>query len=587
MVNVVGWVKQRAARSNVGWVKRSAAPPETGKSAARKSTARKSWWDRAALVPPYFAKPTPGLKVYDVLRPGGRRRFHLRTNPDGAAVLLIDAMDAIHLNPTAALLAQLALEEVPLARAAAVLRSRFRGVGAAESRAAARQVYALIERLTDLGNGDELYCGAGVSPAHEINAGETPAREINAGVSPAREINAGETPAPQFTGTCPTCGLREETVQWSPPFSVPVSAPYKADLALSYGCNNRCPHCYNQCQRTAPSASAVAGRLDRVNSPLSSLPSPLSLDQWQKVLDRLAAVGIPHIIFTGGEPTLCDGLPDLIRRATELGLVSGLNTNGRRLSDPAFVRSLSEAGLDHVQITLQSPDPAIHDAMSGTAAFNETLRGVENSLAAGLHTITNTTLTRQNVAGAARLVEFLHGLGVRTFACNGMIFSGGGQTCGDAIAAERLAPVLAQVRDRAVELKMRFLWYTPTEYCRLSPVELELGPRRCNAGEYSICIEPNGDVIPCQSYYVAAGNILRDRWEDIWESTLFRGFRRRTADPRAAGLPERCWDCPDLPICGGGCPLEREHDKTSCSHAPRGNTLPGRSASVPLEIVRR
>ncbi|MCB0241561.1 MAG: SPASM domain-containing protein, partial [Anaerolineae bacterium] len=70
--------------------------------------------------------------------------------------------------------------------------------------------------------------------------------------------------------------------------------------------------------------------------------------------------------------------------------------------------------------------------------------------------------------------------------------------------------LLIRVRDRAEELGMRFLWYTPTEYCRMSPVELELGAKRCNAGEYSLCIEPNGDVLPCQSYYVAAGNILRD-----------------------------------------------------------------------------
>lgn len=143
---------------------------------------------------------------------------------------------------------------------------------------------------------------------------------------------------------------------------------------------------------------------------------------------------------------------------------------------------------------------------------------------------------------------------------NGMIFAGGGRTCGDAIDVDELAPVLADVRDRAAERNMRFLWYTPTEYCRLSPVELELGSRRCNVGEYSICIEPNGDVIPCQSYYVPVGNILRDRWPEIWESDLFRRFRGRGDDPSAAGLPERCWDCPDLPLCGGGCPLERDHN---------------------------
>src|SRR5690606_10036679 len=105
---------------------------------------------------------------------------------------------------------------------------------------------------------------------------------------------------------------------------------------------------------------------------------------------------------------------------------------------------------------------------------------------------------------------------------------------------------------------MRFLWYTPTEYCRMSPVELEIGAKRCNAGEYSICIEPNGDVLPCQSFYVAAGNILQNPWDQIWRSELFRTFRDREQDPVWAGLPEKCHQCPDLPLCGGGCRIERE-----------------------------
>jgi radical SAM protein with 4Fe4S-binding SPASM domain len=95
-------------------------------------------------------------------------------------------------------------------------------------------------------------------------------------------------------------------------------------------------------------------------------------------------------------------------------------------------------------------------------------------------------------------------------------------------------------------------------YCRLSPVELEIGAKRCNAGEYSMCVEPNGDVLPCQSYYVAAGNLLKDPWESIWDSELFLGFRDRELDPAASGLPEMCWECPDLPLCGGGCRIERE-----------------------------
>lgn len=124
--------------------------------------------------------------------------------------------------------------------------------------------------------------------------------------------------------------------------------------------------------------------------------------------------------------------------------------------------------------------------------------------------------------------------------------------------AAEMAPLLVRVRDHAAGKGMRFLWYTPTEYCRMSPVEFEIGAKRCNAGEYSICIEPNGDVLPCQSYYVSAGNVLRDPWDVIWNGELFRSFRDREDDPRKWGLPEKCWECPDLPLCGGGCRIERE-----------------------------
>ena len=287
----------------------------------------------------------------------------------------------------------------------------------------------------------------------------------------------------------------------------------------------------------------------------------MSLRQWQKVLRKLARIGVPHVIFTGGEPTLYQGLCELIHAAEHLGLITGLNTNGRRLAQRAFADSLAHAGLSHVQITLESCRLEVHNAVTQADSFAETCQGITNAMAAGLHVITNTTLTRRNVDHALETVDFLHRLGLKTFAMNGMIFSGRGLQSGDAVEIDRLRYVLPAVRDRAKTLGMRFLWYTPTDYCRLSPLELELGPRRCNAGEYSMCIEPNGDVLPCQSYYVAAGNILHDPWRRIWESELFRGFRERVRDPRSCGLPEHCWQCPDLSICGGGCRLERMKDE--------------------------
>jgi radical SAM protein with 4Fe4S-binding SPASM domain len=284
----------------------------------------------------------------------------------------------------------------------------------------------------------------------------------------------------------------------------------------------------------------------------------MSREQWFGVLDKLATVGVPHIIFTGGEATLHPELPEIIQYADSLGMVTGLNTNGRRIAHLPYMQKLADSGLNHVQVTLGSCRSEVHDAMMGAISFNQTIRGIKNALSSNVHTITNTTLMRSNAGHVEETIDFLFHLGIRTFAMNGMIYSGGGFADPNAISEEDISPLLIRVRDHAADKGLRFLWYTPTEYCRMSPVELEIGAKRCNAGEYSICIEPNGDVLPCQSFYSSAGNITRDSWEKIWQGDLFRSFRDRELDPEWAGLPEKCWDCPDLPLCGGGCRIERE-----------------------------
>lgn len=433
----------------------------------------------------------PGLFTYRVENGEGKLRLHLRLHPDGSGLLFINATETIHLPPTAAEMTKLGLDEVPLEYALAQLRLSYPTVDPALLTVEFQRISDIVAKLKRPTNG------------------------------------------------CRLCALGLEQ---PPPFSVRAQAPYKADLALHYACNNHCAHCYNE-----------PGR--------KRMPS-LSLDNWQRVLRQLFDLGVPYIIFTGGEPTLHPHLVELVAYAESLGQITGLNTNGRRLLDPMLTAALQAAGLDHVQITLNSHHRELHNQIVGADAFDETLAGLRCALDAGLHTLTNTTLVESNVGEALEIVDFLHGLGVRTFAMNSMIYSGCGACYLGALPAERLQALLPRVRDRAQEHDMRFLWYTPTQYCRLSPLELGLGIHSCNAAEYSIGLEPNGDVLPCQSYYVPAGNILTDPWEDIWNSELFRKFRYRREHPEESGLPEKCWDCRLLPICGGGCPLERQAERT-------------------------
>ncbi len=431
---------------------------------------------------------SPGLHAYEFRDNGGRVRVHLRLEGDGRGLLVVNADRVLHLNQTAAEYARLVLADVAEEEAVRQMCRRYR-VDAAAARADYRHMREQLHSL----------------------------------------VHAQD-------GACPIQGLDLERVD---PFSVPLSAPYRMDLALTYRCNNACPHCY------------VARPSDYAE---------LDTAGWKEVLERVWAAGIPHVCFTGGEATVRADLVELVAYAQGRGLVTGLLTNGRRLSDPAYVQELVAAGLDHVQITLESHDEAIHDRMvAARGAWQQTAAGVRNAVAAGLYTLTNTTLTHENVPTVVETVAFLAGLGVESFACNSLIYSGRGAQVGSGFREGELVPVLERVREEASRHGLRMIWYTPTQYCALDPLQLELGVKACTAALYNMCVEPDGAVIPCQSYYQPLGYLLRDPWEAIWNHELALKLRRREY------VPEKCKECAELEICGGGCPLYLEH---------QGNGLP-------------
>ena len=325
------------------------------------------------------------------------------------------------------------------------------------------------------------------------------------------------------------CAIHELDLESVMPFSARPSAPYRMDLAITYRCNNDCAHCYNARERNFPE---------------------LTTDQWFTILDQLWALGVPHIVFTGGEATLRNDLPELIAHAESNGQITGLNTNARRLIDETYVQKLLDAGLDHVQITVESCDAQIHDdMMRAKGAFKQTIKGLKNVLATRLYVMTNTTMLRTNVHMIPDTLDFLAELGVPTIGLNALIYSGLGLTVGTGLHERELQPILDMAVKKTSAYGQRLIWYTPTQYCNFDPTQSNLGVKGCTASLYSMCIESNGNVLPCQSYYSPLGNILNDSWDAIWNHKLSVKLRERQ------GLPAKCDGCPVVAECGGGCPL--------------------------------
>jgi radical SAM protein with 4Fe4S-binding SPASM domain len=344
----------------------------------------------------------------------------------------------------------------------------------------------------------------------------------------------------QTEKVCPISFLDVQTVE---PFTQPLSAPLRMDLALTFKCQNNCIHCY-------------AGGPHETEE--------LNTEQWKQIIDKLRQAGVFILTFTGGEPTLREDLPELLLYAQNNGMVTGLVTNGRKLKDKSYVEELEKAGLDFVQITLESHKAEIHDSMTATeGSWKETVAGIKNAVSTQIYVTTNTTLSKRNASEFLDTIDFLKELGVAAFGCNSLIYSGKATSITDkfALPIESLNELLPKIRDKANQLGLKFLWYTPTQYCRLDPVRLGLGVKSCTAANINMCVGPNGDVYPCQSYFESLGNMLRDDWKKIWNSPLATKIRKREyAEPK-------CKDCPQLQICGGGCPLELKKDSYLCGES--------------------
>lgn len=457
----------------------------------------KGLFQRPVMMDP----PAVGVHHFEKQEHGGKSRLHLRVEEDGSGLLLINAARAVHLNPTAVVMAYWILHETP-----------------------PQQVIRNISQLYQ------------VSISHAAEDYTQFERQLNELIRP--------------DGACPICELELESIA---PFSVKPSAPYRMDLALTYRCNNNCSHCYNARPRQHPE---------------------LSTDQWKRILDQLWKIGIPHIVFTGGEPTLRDDLPELVAYAESLGQITGINTNGRRLKDPQYLERLVAAGLDHIQITLESHDPLIHDRMvAARGAWDDTVAGIRNAVASHLYLMTNTTLLQENSKYLADTLDFLADLGIPTIGLNALIFSGRGETVGTGLPETELPALLDLARQKTNQANQRLIWYTPTQYCHFDPVLLGLGVKGCTAALYNMCIEPDGAVLPCQSYYESLGNLQHDPWESIWNHPLALSLRNRKTSPPA------CQACAFLSECGGGCPLSPHSPLPPTSFS----THPGHP--LPMEVM--
>jgi MoaA/NifB/PqqE/SkfB family radical SAM enzyme len=309
-----------------------------------------------------------------------------------------------------------------------------------------------------------------------------------------------------------------------------MTAPHRMDLIVApmsieghRACPLNCVCCY-----------ADSGKV-------MDIPSNLNTFDWKRIIDKCKMVGIPMLTFTGGEPLTRPDIVELVEHAR--WFVTRLNTNGVLLTSELACR-LQKASLDGVQITLYSKHPDIHDNLVGkTGAWDRTVEGIKNALAAGLSVSINTPLVDKNKDYLTTL-KFIHSLGVNCVGCSSLIPTGGAVeqiATGKALTSVDLKLLLQEAVSLCNELSMDISFTSPGW---LSPSETyEIGlPSNpvCGACLSNMAISPTGEVVPCQSWLngLSLGNILTEPWENIWNCKNSKHIRRMNASKNQCGLKE-------------------------------------------------
>ena len=278
--------------------------------------------------------------------------------------------------------------------------------------------------------------------------------------------------------------------------------PSNVSFELTYGCNERCIHCYNPC---SPRENGIAKKVGK---------GELDLEDYKKVLDDLTEMGVPNILFTGGDPFVKKEFLEVLQYAHEKKFAVTIYTNGQVMADHPEIYDAVKGLYPHsVGLSIYSMDPTIHESITRIPGSLAKTVSVARKLSRDGVTIQiKCPIMKINQASYARVRTFASRLGaVPEFEVN--ITSG---VDGDRYAPESL---------RLSEVEMRRILLDPI--IPLSPKRqvLERVKDRtpdmqfCGAGLNSVNITPTGDVYPCISFPLKCGNVQESCISDIWENS--------------------------------------------------------------------
>ncbi|MCA9393580.1 MAG: radical SAM protein [Candidatus Omnitrophica bacterium] len=258
----------------------------------------------------------------------------------------------------------------------------------------------------------------------------------------------------------------------------------KVDIAVIAGCNAKCPFCF-------------AATLENEEGPQLSLP------EIQGIVTEAVKLGAIAVEFIGGEPLMCRHLADAVRFARRQNVLTSTTTNGLLLTHKK-IHELNDAGLNVIQISLDSADHREHDASRGVpGCYAKIMQAIEWIRETDIELMLSTVATNENLSndGVMKVVKFAEHLDV-PITVNPASKAGGWKGNANVLLTD--------------ENRRRFEQIVQTSHARWAG-QVNFLKEGCPCGKEVIYVTAYGHVIPCGFIQISYGNIRQEPLTQIWD----------------------------------------------------------------------
>src|SRR3984893_2995603 len=309
-----------------------------------------------------------------------------------------------------------------------------------------------------------------------------------------------------------------------------LEPPLSPIAEITHRCPLHCLYCSNPLQMVSPA-------------------SELTTQEWEKVFEQGAKIGVLHVHLSGGEPLAREDLTRLVSFAHGCDLYPNLITSGIGLSERRW-DELVAAGLDHTQLSFQDPREAGANVIAGTRAHAVKLGIAPMIRRSGVAFTVNIVVHRQNVDHLEEMIALAESLQPERLEVAHVQYYGWAMKNMEGLLPSR--PQVLESLEKIAVAQRRLLGtmqidaVVPDYYARF--------PKACMGGwgRRQLLIDPCGKVFPCHAATVIPGlqfeNVRSQSLEWIWrESASFQKFRGED------WMPEPCRSCDRRIQDFGGC----------------------------------